>query len=284
MSKVADGVMAAPAHTTGDHGPHSHDPLVAHQFDDMEQQKETDTLGMWTFLATEVLFFGGLIVSYMVYRHMYFSAWKSASYVVDGYNFLGVSSGAWNTLVLLTSSLTVVLSVHSAHTGNNKNLIINLFLTLLLGGAFLGIKALEYHHEYVENVIPFAVFQHDVPPEEKIETTIPSDYNPDWEKVAKVMPGGVTNFKLDRNDPASVEQYDLQRRHFRLFWCFYFFMTGVHALHMVVGFGLFAYLVIQAYRKKYTPAKYTGVEIIGLYWHFVDLVWIFLFPLLYLIR
>jgi cytochrome c oxidase subunit 3 len=231
--------------------------LVAHQFDDLAQQNEADTLGMWTFLATEVLFFGGMICGYCVYRHQYFTAWHQASFVVNNFKWLGISSGAWNTAVLLTSSLTVAVGVRAAKLGHTRTLVQMLALTLIFGIAFLGIKASEYTHEYREGVMPgFGVFHPD------------SEISGDLHRAAAD----------EHQDEPSL------RREFQLFWVFYFFMTGVHALHMIVGVGLFTYLIIEARRQKFTPVKHAPVEIMGLYWHFVDLVWIFLFPLLYLVR
>jgi cytochrome c oxidase subunit 3 len=233
------------------------DPLVAEQFEDLDQQRDAATLGMWAFLATEVLFFGGIICGYTVYRHVYFDAWHQGSIVVDNFRFLGISAGAWNTAVLLTSSVTVVLGVRAARLGNNRSLIRMLILTMILGAAFLAIKAAEYTHEFHEGVIPtFSLFH-------------PSD------EIRR---------ELDQAGAATGIHPDLLRREFQLFWCFYFAMTGVHALHMIIGLGLFTWLLVEAYRRRFTPQKHAPVEIIGLYWHFVDLVWIFLFPLLYLIR
>ncbi len=231
--------------------------LVAHQFDDLNQQTEAGTLGMWTFLATEVLFFGGMICGYTIYRHLYFPAWHQGSLVVDNLRWFGISSGAWNTAVLLTSSLTVVLAVRAAKLGHNRMLTRMLGLTLLLGVAFLLIKAAEYTHEYREGVMP-----------------CDGVFHPDAE-ISSNLRRAAADF--DANEI-------ILRREFQLFWVFYFFMTGVHALHMVIGIGLFTFLLIKAGRGQYTPQKHAQVEIMGLYWHFVDLVWIFLFPLLYLVR
>lgn len=234
-----------------------HVPVVAHQFDDLQQETEADTLGMWTFLATEVLFFGGMIAGYTVYRSTYWWAWRNASVVVDNLRFLGLSSGAWNTAVLLTSSLTVALAVRAAKMGNQRQLLIHLILTILLGLGFLGIKACEYTHEAHEGVWPGQ-----------------SVFHPDKDS-------------MDQLHIAAREHglyFPALLREFRLFWCFYFFMTGIHALHMIIGIGVFTYLLIQSKRGRYTPLKHAQVEISALYWHFVDLVWIFLFPLLYLVR
>jgi cytochrome c oxidase subunit 3 len=230
---------------------------VEHQFDDVEQQREAATLGIWAFLGTEVLFFGGMICGYVVYRRLYFTAWHQGSLITDNFRFLGISSGAWNTAVLLTSSLTVALSVRATQLGQNRALIKLLIATMVFGIAFLGIKAAEYTHEYHEGVIPGE-----------------SMFHPDDEVTADLHRAADNTGA----NPATL------RGQFRLFWLFYFFMTGVHALHMIIGVGLFTFLLIRARRGKYTPASHAQVEIIGLYWHFVDLVWIFLFPLLYLVK
>jgi cytochrome c oxidase subunit 3 len=228
-------VAATPAHDAAH-------PHVAHQFDDAVQQHEATTLGMWAFLATEVLFFGALFLAYAIYRHFHFAAFRQASE-----HYLRWYLGAINTGVLLCSSLTVVLAVHAAHSGesggDNKKLIRLLLLTMVLGTAFLGIKATEYYIDYREGVIPTPRLFH---PED-----VPPDINP---------------------------------QHVRLFMSFYFIMTAIHATHMLVGLGLFGWLIWQARRGKFSRDNYNAVEICGLYWHFVDLVWIFLFPLLYLIR
>jgi cytochrome c oxidase subunit 3 len=231
--------------------------LVAHQFDDLDQQTEADTLGMWTFLATEVLFFGGLISGYTIYRRMYFPAWHQGSLIVDNFRWFGISSGAWNTAVLLTSSLTVAMGVRAAKIGDKRMLSRMLAATLLLGIIFLAIKAAEYTHEYHEGVMPGRSVFH---PDEEITSNL--------------------------HEAAAQSQMDeAQLRHeFQLFWVFYFFMTGVHAVHMIVGIGLFTFLLIANNRDRFTQKKHAPVEIMGLYWHFVDLVWIFLFPLLYLVR
>jgi cytochrome c oxidase subunit 3 len=192
-----------------------------------------------------------------VYRHLYFTAWHQASLVVDNFSWLGVSSGAWNTAVLLSSSLTVAVGVRAAKLGQNRLLVAMLAITLALGLAFLGIKAAEYTHEYNEGVMPcYGVF------------------HPDRDVSEQLARAAV--------DEGMPDAYLL--RQFQLFWTFYFFMTGVHALHMVIGVGLFTYLLVAAWRRHFTPEKHAPVEIMGLYWHFVDLVWIFLFPLLYLVR
>ncbi|MBC8106269.1 MAG: cytochrome c oxidase subunit 3 family protein [Anaerolineae bacterium] len=201
-------------------------------FDDLPQQRETAVLGMWTFLATEVLFFGALFLALTIYRYVYPVEFHAGSHHLKWY------LGAINTAVLLTSSLTVALAVHYAQVGDRQHLVRCLIWTIVLGAAFLIIKAVEYSQEYTEGLIP------------------------------------VINFKLEGPGAKKVE----------LFMVLYFAMTGLHAMHMVIGLCLFAWLTHRARQGAFSPAYYTPVENIGLYWHFVDVVWIFLFPLLYLIR
>ena len=210
---------------------------VAHQFDDAMQQHEAATLGMWTFLATEVLFFGGLFVSYAIYRYSYPGGFEFGSHQ------LHESFGAINTAVLLTSSLTVALCVHFAHEQKRRPAMLMLVATLVLGMAFLGIKGTEYFLEFRDHLIPAINF--DVAPASGVE-------------------------------PRQVE----------LFMCFYFIMTLVHATHMLIGICALSFLLWRVSRKKYIgPHESTNtIEMVALYWHFVDLVWIFLFPLLYLVK
>ena len=204
---------------------------VAHQFDDAEQQQVASTLGMWVFLVTEIMFFGGLFLAYIVYRHDYYEAFRAASHELD------VGLGAFNTAVLLTSSLTMALAVHGAQVSRRGMVVVCLILTMILGTTFLGVKAYEYWHKWHEHLIP--------------------------------GPG----FVFHGPDPHNAQ----------LFFSLYFAMTGLHALHMVIGIALLAILTLRAGQGMFNRLYYTPVEVSGLYWHFVDLVWIFLFPLLYLL-
>jgi cytochrome c oxidase subunit 3 len=209
---------------------------LAHHFDSMEQQHEANVLGMWMFLATEILFFGGLFTAYTIYRTRFPEAFTAGSKALD------TLLGAFNTAVLLGSSLTMALAVNAAQTGK-KTLVAFLGATIFLGIVFLGIKAVEWHHDYEVGMVPGL------------------SWNPDiWPK----------------SGPPAKE--------IELFFLLYFCMTGLHALHMLVGFGVLIVILAYARRGAYGPAYYTPVEVTGLYWHFVDIVWIFLFPLLYLIR
>lgn len=223
---------------------------LAHHFDDMGQQREAGTLGMWAFLVTEVMFFGGLFLAYILYRGKYPVEFAVAS------NSLNVTMGFINTLVLICSSLTMALAVYSAQIGRRRQLIVFLLLTVGLGAAFLVIKGVEYHEKYVEHHIPVRF----------------STYEFKWES------------HTSEGTPAHAEELPaVDSGHVEMFFWLYFAMTGVHALHMIIGLGILATLVLMAKRSRFTPEYHSPVELSGLYWHFVDIVWIFLFPLLYLV-
>jgi cytochrome c oxidase subunit 3 len=208
-------------------------PALLHHFDDADQQFEASTLGMWTFLITEIMFFGGLFLGYTIYRSLYPQAFAEASRLLD------YRLGAINTAVLICSSLTMVLAVRSAQLGQRRRLVTFLVLTIVLGSAFLVNKGFEYAHKFHEHLVP----------------------GPNFGPAAQLT------------DP----------HHSQLFFSFYFGMTGLHALHMIIGIGILVMLVYQSWRGRFTSDYFTPVDITGLYWHFVDIVWIFLFPLLYLI-
>jgi cytochrome c oxidase subunit 3 len=202
---------------------------VAEQFDSLEQQRDASTLGMWVFLVTEVMFFGGLFTAYTVYRWSHPAEFAAASQHLD------VVLGTVNTAVLICSSLTMALAVHAAALGRRRGTAAFLALTIVLGAVFLVIKGFEYAHKFHEDLVPGSNFG---------------------------AHGG---------------------RAVELFFSLYFAMTGLHALHMVIGIVILAILTIKALRGRYTSENHSAVEVTGLYWHFVDVVWIFLFPLLYLI-
>jgi cytochrome c oxidase subunit 3 len=229
---------------------------VAHHFDDAEQQYLAAELGMWAFLATEVLFFGGAFCGYALYRY-----WYPAEFIAGSHR-LDVPLGAFNTAVLLTSSLTMALAVHAAQTSRFGALVRNLIFTVLLGAAFLGIKGYEYYHKFEEGLVPGRSF----------------DFSSSQESSGHVREPGT-----ERVSPAEQQQR-VDERHVELFFSFYFAMTGLHALHMVIGIGVLLILVVNAARGNFSGDYFTPVEMTGLYWHFVDIVWVFLFPLLYLIR
>ena len=237
-----------------------HHPALVHQFDSMEQQRDAATLGMWAFLLTEIMMFGGLFTAYLIYRLKYYEAFVAGSTSID------VTWGFINTLVLIGSSLTMALGVSAAQRGAQRTLRFFIIATMALGTVFLGIKAIEYHQKYVEHHIPGGVFGyfdafHHIPGQK--EPNIGED----------LIKEGKT--------PEAAEQIAKQTE---IFFCFYFAMTGLHALHMIIGLGLMSWLLWLSRGNRFGPEYYTPVELGGLYWHFVDIVWIFLFPLLYLIN
>ena len=234
------------------------------QFQTMEQQKESATLGMWIFLATEILFFGGLFLTYTINRHTYAQVFAFASRTID------LKWGAINTVVLIGSSLTMAMSVWSAQVGKKKLVTVFLILTLVLGSVFLGIKGIEYHAKYVEHHIPGWGF------DMYYCTSHPSACGLDDAALLREKK------ELQEVEDQSGSQIAVNA-HSQLFFSLYFGMTGLHALHMIVGAGLLLWLVGQSMKGRFTPEYNTPVENIGLYWHFVDIVWIYLFPLLYLI-
>lgn len=233
MSEAHPGYQPPPVaiHPPG-HGHTSHHPYLQHHFDNMEQQAEASTLGMWTFLVTEIMFFGGLFMAYLVYR------WQSPTGFQEASHHLNIYWGAANTAILIVSSLTMALAVRAAQTSQPVRTQVGwLLATMGFGAAFLGIKAIEYTDKFRDHIVPGPNFR--------------------WEGLY----------------PKPAEQ----------FYSLYFAMTGLHALHMVIGLGIMAVITWMASRKTFDSEYYTPVEVAGLYWHFVDIVWIFLFPLLYLI-
>ena len=213
----------------------AHETHLRHHFATPEQQLDASMLGMWTFLITEVLFFGGMFTAYAIYRTVYAGAFASTSH------YMNVILGGTNTAVLICSSLSMAMAVRSAQLSRYRAVVISLILTMIFGTIFLVIKYFEYHEKWVEGLVPGLKFDVD------------HYYVPQYAHQAQIL--------------------------FFLYFC----MTGMHALHMIVGLGLLTYLLVQAIRKVFHANYYTPVEMIGLYWHFVDIVWIFLFPLLYLI-
>ena len=211
----------------------AHQPGLAHHFESYEQQKESSFLGMWLFLVQEIMFFGTIFVTYVVYRGLYGDAFAAASRELD------VPIGAANTGVLLLSSFTMVLAVMGGQRGDKKMIVWGLILTMVFGGAFLGVKYFEYGAKWEHHLVPGPHFE--------------------W-----------------HGDPAHAHGAEI-------FFSLYFGMTGMHALHMIVGIGIMLFMLRPAARGKWTPENHNFVEGFGLYWHFVDIVWIFIFPFLYLI-
>lgn len=219
---------------------------------------------MWWFLGTEIMFFGGMFCGYLIYRRWYFPEFAVASRSLD------LFVGTFNTTVLICSSLTVAMAVRAAQLGKRALQVKMLLLTLLFGLAFLGIKGYEWGNKYKEHHIPtFA------------------DYNVISGEGSLVTGDNAKFLGIDdslRKDPAKLRQREAEiQQRTKIFYSLYFALTGMHALHMLVGVGIFTVITIMAYQGKFTPEYHTPLEIAGLYWHFVDIVWIYLFPLLYLI-
>lgn len=204
---------------------------IAPQFDDVAQQRAASNLGIWIFLATEVLFFGVLFAADTVTRVRYPEAFAAASRLTD------IALAGTNTAVLLTSSLTMALGVHAASRGRRRALLAWLALTVALGIAFLAIKAVEYRYDYLQHLVPTLDFEY-----------------------------------------AGAQAQQVQ-----LFFYMYFFITGVHALHVLIGVGCIAAIAVMAWRNAFDAAYFTPVDVVGLYWHLVDIIWLFVFPLLYLV-
>lgn len=203
--------------------------MVEQQFEDMPQQYEAANLGMWTFLATEILFFGGLFVSYAIYRHFYDHEF------IEGVKHTLIFYGTLNSSLLLTSGLTMALAVQAATENRTKVIVPLLMVTILLGLAFLACKGMEYKEDLDDKVLPGATFDPTLPP------------------------------------------------HTQLFFWLYWAMTALHAIHMIIGVGLLSVMTFMAWRGRFSAQYYTPLEIVGLYWAFVDIIWIYLYPLLYLI-
>jgi cytochrome c oxidase subunit III len=240
---------------------HEARPELRHHFADEEQQRNAASLGMWWFLGTEIMFFGGMFCGYLVYRRIYFPEFAVASRSLD------LIVGTLNTAVLICSSLTVAQSVRAAQLGNRKLQVRLLLATIFFGLVFLGVKGYEWRNKYEEHHIPTF------------------DYNVIGGK-GDLIKANAKFLGIDKlqNDPVKLRAREAQiQDHTKVFYSLYFALTGMHALHMVVGVGIFSVITFMAWRGKFTPEYHTPLEIAGLYWHFVDIVWIYLFPLLYLI-
>ena len=249
------GQVQAGGHDVG----HGHASDLAHHFENHYQQHEAGNLGMWMFLSTEVLFFGGMFGAYTVYRYKFEKVFEQAS------NILDPLLGGINTIILLFSSVTMALAVRSAQQGKGQALVGWMAATIIFGLAFLGVKAFEWKHDFAIHVFPTKDFCWSYA-REMHKTHQHPEYKPN--APAKF-------YEEDAKNPESKQG--------KLFFFLYFTMTGLHGLHMIIGFGIMAVIMVYAWNGYYTKNYFVPVESVGLYWHFVDLVWIFLYPLLYLL-
>ena len=279
---------------------HHHPPGLQHQFEDMKQQEDSVSIGMWLFLVQEIMFFGGLFTVYLVFRSKYPMAFAAGS------NHLDAFWGGLNTIVLIVSSLTMALTVYYAQKGNRNMQVILILLTMIFGATFLGVKAIEYTDKYNHGTIPVAGWNKKVKEDRNAEhanTPLKPCYEAGHGSTehAYVNPRGefqwtdcsLVKLAQDHNYLTADEkigyfsngQIDLNkfRGKVQIFFWIYFVMTGLHALHMIVGLGLMTWLLWKAWKGTFSAEYYMPVEMSGLYWHFVDIVWIFLFPLLYLL-
>ena len=270
-----------------------HPPYQQHYFRNMVQQSQSTLLGIWLFMAQEIMFFGGLFAAYAWYRSAYPEAF------VLGSRLMAVGIGAFNTVVLIASSFTIVLAVKAAREGKNNKVIMWFIATLVFGGAFLGIKKVEYAAKFEKHVVPGFLSSEPF----DLAYAFAKDYShyPDRYEAKDThgfppVPAG-TYAAAEEHDghkvfedgaPGSRDYFaatisEENQKAAAIYFSLYFAMTGMHALHMVIGVGLAIWIMILAKKGVFSPGYYPHVEYFGLYWHFVDIVWIFLFPLLYLI-
>jgi cytochrome c oxidase subunit 3 len=326
VSHIAADNPRADTHDHGDGHGHGHSPHLAHHFDNLQQQFDSAKLGMWLFLATEILFFGGLFVAYAILRMRFPEVFSYASHYLD------TIMGGINTCVLILSSLTMALGVRCAQVNNRKGLIVCLFLTLLGAVGFLVIKYFEYEHKIKQHLVWGPTFY--VPPEPHgsahdiaaaeaalrtletapatsvaIEVKDPTPFaipqlaarpatDASAVKAAARGPGGVAATVRSPESAAAAEGPSPQEvahpslhladprmpPNTHVFFGIYYAMTGLHGIHVVVGMIVIVWLIKRAFRGDFHSEYFTPVDTGGLYWHIVDLIWIFLFPLFYLIH
>ena len=257
------GLESAPSeHDDYEHDGHHHDPSLAHHFENHKHQFDTSKLGIWLFLGQELLFFGGLFCAYAVYRGLH------PEVFVEGHKFLDVTWGAINTCVLIFSSLTAAWSVRCAQLGQRKGLILSIAFTILCAFGFLGIKYVEYNHKIHEGLVWGRAF---APTATALEE-------------ANISEGVLRPPSSAENGDGPTITADKTRPNLHTFFSIYFAMTGLHGIHVVAGIILYFWILRRAIRGDFTPEYYGPVDFAALYWHLVDLVWIYLFPLLYLIH
>ena len=245
-----DEIAQEPIGLHTEHHEHISLPQHRHHFETEEQQREAGSFGMWLFLLTEIMFFGGMFFAYLLYRNWYYDAFVVASAQ------LSVPLGALNTAILITSGFAMALGVWAAEVRNRRFLVIALWFTTFFGVAFLGVKSIEYHEKWEKHHIPGASFD-----------------------VSEFI-----NPPLKNGHPITNPLPPDMAQKTQIFFFLYFAMTGMHAVHMIIGLGVLFWLIYRAQRGEFSAGYVAPIENFGLYWHFVDIVWLFLFPLLYLIN
>lgn len=277
---LATTTPAHEQHAPG-HGHHASVPGLKHHFETAEQQKEAATLGMWTFLVTEIMLFGGIFMAYIVYRWAFAEVWEQAAPT------LNTPLATVNTVVLLVSSLTVALGVNAAEEGRKGRLVAMLLVTIVLGFTFLFIKGYEYAEKFSHcNGYPSPMAwvtgsgQHAVE-----ECLVPGRgflFPAEGHSAGEAAPteGAVNNAASGEAQGVPIGG---RKDPHQLFYLLYFCATGLHAIHMIIGITIMSVITFLALRNRFSPAYFTPVEIGGLYWHLIDIIWVFLFPLFYLV-
>lgn len=275
------------------HGEHAHDPNLQHHFDTPAQQFAASKFGVWLFMVTEILMFGGLFCAYAVYRALH------PEIFIYAHQYLDKTWGGVNTMVLITSSLTMALAVRAAQLGKQKQLAFMLFLTILGGFGFMGVKTIEYRHKWHDhllwgaNYVPRSLVEghggstpgvattpRTATPPAAAATPAP---NPDAPQIP-LPSAGPRGLAPHHEQAAHGHEFGDEPKNVQIFFGIYFAMTGLHGVHVLVGMVLIAWALKKSLAGAYGPNYFTPVEVVGIYWHLVDLIWIFLFPLLYLIH
>ncbi len=291
-----------------------HPPYQRHFFENMVQQSQASMMGIWLFMAQEIMFFGGLFGAYTAYRYAYPAAYAASASTLD------VFLGFLNTLVLIGSSYTVVLMVCAARAGKKNAMAVWMVATMILGGVFLGVKVVEYKAKFEHHLFPGENFDdhyivasmvkddktaekmahfpenrwvreyraaHENEHDEGASAHPPDGHKPHTGHTQEEHKAGDHGTKGGHGDSAgdvhAVPPGAKAPKGTPLYFALYFAMTGTHALHMIIGEGIAIWLLICILQGRFSPAYHPQIEYFGLYWHFVDIVWIFLFPLLYLI-
>lgn len=278
-----------------------HNPHLAHHFGSLTQQFDSGKLGMWLFLATEILLFGGLFCAYAVYRA------NHPEIFIYAHQYLSKFWGAFNTCVLLFSSFTMAWGVRCSQLGRQKGLVVCLALTLLCGFGFLGVKYVEYKEKW-EHGLLWGKYYSPVIHHEESHNTDSADQAPIQNATAadaetssvtptviqtteagvvversKILPAAIAPDGLV-SLTAGQKTHGDEPRNVQLFFSVYFLMTGLHGIHVILGLACIGWILLRAIRGEFGPGYFTPVDLVGLYWHLVDLIWIYLFPLLYLIH
>lgn len=245
------------AETDATHSEHagSHDEHLAHHFDTHRQQFDAGKIGMWIFLVTEILLFSGLFCAYVVYRA------NHPEIFIYAHQFLDKSLGALNTVVLIFSSLTMAWAVRAAQLEQKRALVTLLSITLACGFVFLGVKAVEYQHKWHEGLLWASQYK-------------PQNHDSDEHGTSAEEHG----------EAHDGDDHGIEPRNVGLFFSIYFMMTGLHGVHVIAGMAAITWVLLRARKGHFNRHHYGPVDYVGLYWHLVDLVWIYLFPLLYLIH